>query len=362
MEDQDVIEIRSMDRYALVVLLICSGSCSRPSQDRSVDLTVPVTVSPAKLSTIESILTATGTLRAIRKAEILTEVKGDLFLVEVEGLGRLSDGFAVTEGQAIARIENEEWIVGANLASRKLARKTARHTVKVKEALFVRGLATEMEVDNAKKALADAEASYEEGRIKVRKTEVRSPLSGVMTEVTQITQGTEIQANATIGKVVDYTQVLVDLRIPNSQVLAISLGKPVRVSNYAFPQKVFEGVITAVDPVLDPATRTLRVVATVDNPDLMLRPGMFVKAEIVKAAHVDAVVLPKKLVVKRQNKDVVFVEEGARAQMRTVETGLESRDSIEIVAGIEEGDRLITSNYETLRARTRVRVTSSEGP
>ena len=178
-----------------------------------------------------------------------------------------------------------------------------------------------------------------------------------MTEVTQITQGTEIQANAVIGKIVDYTQVLVDLRIPNSQILAISLGKHVRVTNYAFPKRVFEGTITAVDPVLDPATRTLRVVATVDNPDLMLRPGMFVKTEIIKEAHTDAIVLPKKLVVKRQNQDVVFIEEGARAQMRKVETGLESRDSIEIVDGIEEGDRLITSNYETLRARTRVRVT-----
>ena len=190
MGDQDVIEISSIDRYALVLLLICNVSCSRPSQDRSVDLTVPITVSPAKLATIESILTATGTLRAIRKAEILTEVKGDLFLVEVEGMGRLSDGFAVSEGQAIARIENEEWIVGANIASRKLARKTAQHMVKEKEALFARGLTTEVEVNNAKKALADAEASYAEGLIKVRKTQVRSPLSGVMTEVTQITQGT----------------------------------------------------------------------------------------------------------------------------------------------------------------------------
>ncbi len=343
----------------VLVLVVLSAACSRPTEERSVDLTVPVTVSPATLSTIESTLTATGTLRSIREAEILTEVKGDLFLTAVEGIGRLSDGVAVTEGQVVARIENDEWIVGANIASRKLSRQTAQHTVKEKEALFARGLTTEVEVNNARKALADAETSYEEARIKVRKTEVRAPITGVMTEVTQITQGTEIQANAVIGKVVDYSQVLVDLRIPNSQVLAIELGKPVRVSNYAFTDRVFDGKITAVDPVLDPATRTLRVMATVGNADLMLRPGMFVRAEIVKSAHVDVVVVPKKLVVKRQGNDVVFVEESARAQMRQVETGLESRDSIEVVEGIEEGDRLITSNYETLRSRTRVRVTSS---
>jgi len=344
------------------IVLLLVAACDRPSQERSVDLTVPVTVSPATLSTIESTITATGTLRSVREAPILAEVKGDLFLVEVEGLGRLSDGVSVTEGQSIARIENDEWIVGANVASRKLARQTAQHSVKEKEALFSRGLATEFDVNTAKKVLADAETGYEEARIKVRKTAVKAPITGVMTEVSQVTQGTEIQANAVIGKVVDYTQVLVDLRIPNSQVLAIKLGKPVRVSNYAFSDVVFEGKITAVDPVLDPVTRTLRVVATVDNPDLMLRPGMFVKTEIVKAAHVNVVVVPKRLVVKRQNQDVIFVEEGARAQMRTVETGLENRDSIEIADGIEEGDRLITSNYETLRARTRVRVTSTESP
>ena len=342
-------------------LVMVSLACSRPSQERSVDLTVPVTVTPAGLSTIESTITATGTLRSVREAEIPTEVKGNLYLVDVDGL-RLSDGHRVEAGQVIARLENEEWIVGANVASRKLARQTAEHTVKEKAALFERGLATEVDLNNAKKALADAVASYEEARIKVNKTEVRAPISGVMTEVTQITQGTEIRANEVIGKIVDYHQVLVDLRIPNSQVLAIALGKPVRVSNYAFPDKVFEGKITAVDPVLDPTTRTLRVVATVENPALMLRPGMFVRTEIVKAAHRDVVVVPKKLVVKRQNQDVIFVEESARAQMRTVETGLESRDSIEIVDGIEEGDRLITSNYETLRGRTRVRVTGLDTP
>jgi len=344
----------------VALMVLFGAACSRPTEERSVDLTVPVTVTPASLSTIESTITATGTLRSIREAEILTEVKGDLSLIEVEGLGVLSDGFEVKAGQVIARIENQEWIVGANVASRKLALQTAQHTVKEKEALFSRKLTTEVEVNNARKALADAQAGYEEARIKVRKTAVKAPITGVMTDVTQITQGTEIQMNAVIGKVVDYSKVLVDLRIPNSQVLAIKLGKPVRVSNYAFSETEFEGKITAVDPVLDPTTRTLRVVATVDNPDLMLRPGMFVRSEIVKAAHVNVVVVPKKLIVKRQNQDVVFVEESARAQMRTVETGLESRDSIEVVDGIEEGDRLITSNYETLRARTRVRVTSSE--
>ena len=75
-----------------------------------------------------------------------------------------------------------------------------------------------------------------------------------------------------------------------------------------------------------------------------------------------AIIVPKELVVMRQNQKVVFVESNARAEMRQVTTGLESRDSIEVVVGLEEGDRLNTSNYETLRSRTRVRVTGTRTP
>ena len=65
-------------RRYLYVLVLFAAACSRPSQERSIDLTVPVTVSPATLSTIESTITATGTLRAVREAPILSEVKGNL--------------------------------------------------------------------------------------------------------------------------------------------------------------------------------------------------------------------------------------------------------------------------------------------
>ena len=87
---------------------------------------------------------------------------------------------------------------------------------------------------------------------------------------------------------------------------------------------------------------------------------MFVKAEIVTTAHVDVVIIPRELVLIRGNREVVFVEESARAQMRDIETGLEDEKFVEVVQGVDEGERLITSNYETLRSRTRVSVTGTE--
>jgi RND family efflux transporter MFP subunit len=190
---------------------------------------------------------------------------------------------------------------------------------------------------------------------------VRASISGHLTGLTDATEGTLVNQNTLIGKIMDYSQVLVDLKIPNSQIVAVTLGQTVRVRNYAFPDRTFSGRTTGVDPALDPATRTFRVVATVENPELLLRPGMFVEAEIVTESREDVVLVPRELVLTRRNRKVVFVEEEGRAQMRDVETGLEDRERVEILEGVDTGERLITSNYETLRPRTRVRVTGTTG-
>ena len=355
---------RRLNVHPLCVLGLIGllAACSRQTEERVVDLVVPVTVQPVELGTIESLVSVTGTLRPAREAELITEMKGDLYLSEANGGTLLSEGHAVNKGDVVARLENKEWVVNANLESRRLTKSTTGKTLAEQEALFKRGLTTEKDVENARKSLADAEANYEGALIQIEKTRVRAPISGILSDLTDATHGTLVNQNTVIGKILDYTQVVVDLSIPNSQIQAVGLGKEVRVTNYAYAGQVFTGQVRRVDPSLDPTTRTFRVVANIDNPDLLLRPGMFVKAEIVSEAHKDVVLIRREYVVFRQNRKVVFVEVETRAEEREVEIGLENRTHAEIEEGLDEGDRLITSNYETLRPRTQVRVTGETTP
>jgi len=344
----------------ILALFSLITGCSRQQEQRSVDLTVPVTVQPVSMGTIEATVKVTGTLRPVREAALISEIKGTLRFEALGGGQRPAEGVPVSEGQTVVRLENEEWVVGARLESRKLALETAKKTLKEQEILIQRGLITSKEFEDARKNLVDAEANYEDARIKIEKTRISVPISGHLTGLTDATEGTLINQNVLIGTVMDYSQVLVDLKIPNAQIQTVSLNQPVRVRNYAFPKQAFAGQVTAVDPALDPTTRTFRVVCTIQNLDLLLRPGMFVEAEVVTESHEDVVLIPRSLVLTRQNRKVVFVEQESRAQMRNIETGLEDGELVEVVDGLEEGDRLITSNYETLRSRTRVRVTSEE--
>lgn len=344
-------------KFLLVIVLCGLVACDQQAEQRTVDLTVPVTVQSVETGTIESIVTATGTLRPVREAQITTEIRGNLYWSKGSNNRLLAKGSEVRRGQTIARLDSDEWVVGARVEARKLAVETAKRTLKEQETLFSRQLATEMNVESARRAWADAEANYQDALIKIDKTRLLAPIQGVLSELADITHGTLVTPNTAIAKIMDYSQVFVDLKIPNAQIINIKLGQGIRVSNYALPEEVFEGEIVEMDPAIDPVTRTVQVVGMVDNPDLLLRAGMFVKTEIVTESRQNVVLIARNLVLRRRNQKVVFIEEEGRAQQREVETGLEDRDRVEIVVGLEPGEQLITSNYETLRSRTRVRVT-----
>ncbi len=344
-------------KFLLVIVFCGLVACDQQAEQRTVDLTVPVTVQSVETGTIESIVTATGTLRPVREAQITTEIRGNLYWSKGSNNRLLAKGSEVRRGQTIARLDSDEWVVAARVEARKLAVETAKRTLKEQETLFSRQLATEMNVESARRAWADAEANYQDALIKIDKTKLLAPIQGVLSELADITQGTLVNQNTTIAKIMDYSQVFVDLKIPNAQIINVKLGQGIRVSNYALPEEVFEGEIVEMDPAIDPVTRTVQVVGMVDNPDLLLRAGMFVKTEIVTESRQNVVLIARNLVLRRRNQKVVFVEEEGRAQQREVETGLEDRERVEIVVGLEPGDQLITSNYETLRPRTRVRVT-----
>lgn len=338
---------------AVTILAGCGGQ----TEQRSVDLTVPVTVQAVRLDTMEATVAATGTLRPFKEARIQTEVEGIIQFVARGVGGRLTEGMRVTRNQEIARLVNRELVVNARLESRELARSAATRTLREQEVLVERKLGTERDLEEARRALAEAESNYEDALVQIAKTTIRTPIAGFLTGLADITEGTLVEARTTIATVMDYNQVFVDLKIPNAYIASVSPGQVLRVENYALPNRRFLGTVKVVDPAIDPTTRTFRVLGVVKNPNLMLRPGMFVKAEIVTRSHEDAVVVPRRFVLTRQNRKVVFVEEEGRAQMRNVKLGLEGPEQVEILEGLEPGERLITSNYETLRPRTRVRVT-----
>lgn len=344
--------------FALVVMLAWIGSFAcRGGEDQSAaDLTMPVVVEKVKRGPIAEYLSVTGTLRAKREESVVAEVQGILHFARTNGT-ILSAGSRIQKGQLLAEIENQAYLLEVRVESQKLAMTNAERELQKQEALYKEGGVTEKELELARRNALDARLNYEAAQLKADKLTLIAPISGIVTNLRTDAAGTHVPAGFKLCSIMDYGTVIVQVSLPNSDINRVRHGQKVRVSNYALQDDIFQGHITALDPTIDPQTRTFTATIEVQNKQLRLRPGMFVKTDIVVEDHPAAVIIPKRALQTRDGRPVVFIIKGVSAELREVTTGIETPEEIEVVEGLAEGERLVVKGHETLRDKSKVRVT-----
>ena len=341
----------------LLAVLLVIISCEQEEDISATDITTNVTVETVPTETIESFVASTGTLIAAKEAKIVSELEGRLFFKDDPNTGGIiTNGAMVRKGQLIAEIQNPEWELSARVESNKLAFETAKKELDKQEALFKEGGVTEKELNLARKNALDAQYNYEAAQLKIDKMKLKAPFDGILVQRAQVANGSRIIAAFELFTIMDYRQVIVEIDVSGSELARIHIDQPVYVQNYALKNEIFPGKVISVDPAIDPKTRTFKVTILVDNTKLRLRPGMFVKVDVVVESHQNAIVIPQHVIQLRNNRKVVFVVESQSAVQREVETGLETRDRIEIISGLKENERLVVSGYETLKDKSSVKI------
>jgi len=126
-------------------------------------------------------------------------------------------------------------------------------------------------------------------------------------------------------------------------------GQLVQITVAAFPQRTFQGRISAIPPALDLQSRTAEIQITIPNPDYLLNPGMFGQAKIVIRSNAGALLAPIQAVVSRGDQDFVFVVRGGKAYRRLVQKGLTRDTFVEIIKGLAFGEQVVTAGQELLQ-------------
>ncbi|MCI0690682.1 efflux RND transporter periplasmic adaptor subunit [candidate division KSB1 bacterium] len=331
-------------------------ACDSAEDKSAADLAIPVVVEKVKRGPIASYVSATGTLRAQREERVVAEVEGVLRMAKNNGTVLVA-GARVQAGQHLAEIENQEYLLNVRVESQKLAMENASRELQKQEALFKEGGVTEKELELARRNALDARLNYEAAQIKVDKLRLKAPISGFIANLQSNAEGTRVPVGFRLCSIMDYNTTVAQVNLPNTDLERVQIGQEVVVSNYAIADQTFRGRVTAIDPTIDPQTRTFTVTIEAANEKFLLRPGMFVKADIVIDNHANAVIIPKTALQTRDNRPVAFVVEGASAALREVSTGIETREEVEILEGLAEGERLVVKGHETLRDKSKVRVT-----
>lgn len=188
--------------------------------------------------------------------------------------------------------------------------------------------------------------------------EPSSPIDGIV-QKRDLTPGQTLTSAETPIHLADLRQVWVMIDAYERDVPLLSPGQTVEFTVRSLPGRTFEGKIDWVSQALDPKSRTIRVRAIIQNSDLALRAGMFGTARIHTGQAVQNALIPVEAVQTVENRDVVFVpgEERGAFQAVTVRLGDESEGCVEILSGVQPGDRVVSSGAfhlkSTLSARTR---------
>ncbi|MEP6789533.1 MAG: efflux RND transporter periplasmic adaptor subunit, partial [Acidobacteriota bacterium] len=172
-----------------------------------------------------------------------------------------------------------------------------------------------------------------------------APISGIVVE-RNATVGATVGSDANLFKIIDLSSVWIDANVFEKDLERVRLGQAVKVTVPAFPESTFYGKVTLVLSVVDPDTRTVKVRTEVPNRDGRLKPDMFANVEIVTASHETAITVPLAAVLDDGGKSVVFVADGNEYKKKEVTLGVKSDDRVEIVEGLQVGDKVVVKgNY-----------------
>lgn len=330
---------------ALGVLLSGCGTGAASSADIDAGQDVagnplPVETVAASRSEIFAIYHSTATIGSEADAPVTARAAGEVVEILVE------EGDIVAAGQLLAildgdRLRLEKDQARANLE--KTRREYERYT-----SLHERGLVSSAAVEAMRFDLDSLQASFELKSLEYSYTRVRAPISGVIS-ARDIKIGQHLNIGDTAFRVIDTSQLVAYLKIPQSELGKFSAGYPVQVQVDAIPGEKFAASISRISPTIDTRNGTFRATATIDNSDGSLTSGMFGRFSIAYEKHSDALVVPAAAILDLDGESVVYVVENGVAVRRPVRTGIESNGTIEVLSGIAEQELIVITGHAGLR-------------
>ena len=313
---------------------------------------VAVIAAIAKAERVVSQINALGTARANEAVEITSKVSNIVTTV------RFADGQRVQKGQVLVELDSAQ--ARADLAAAEAASAESASQVNRSRELIQSRVISDSQFEQLEATMKANEARVAAARSRVDDTVVRAPFSGRV-GLRRVSVGSLVNPGTTITTLDDLSVIKVDFSVPENFLAGLRDGLKVSASAAAFPGRAFTGTVTGVDSRIDPVTRSVTVRAAVPNPDLALKPGMFLSVTLARDEH-EALMVPEAALVPEQSRQFLFIIEGGRATRREVRIGGRQPGRVEIVDGLKAGEQVIVEGTQKVREGGEVRVVERAAP
>lgn len=295
---------------------------------------LPVEAVTLGLASLDAGLATVGSLRADESVVVRPEVAGRITRIHFQEGGRVEVGqllFSLDAATARAALNEAEAIL-AN--SRSAA---ARAGELIADRLIARA-----DYDNVRAQRAVDEARVASARTALGKMTLRAPFSGQI-GLRSVSVGEFVNAGQDLVTLVRLDPMKVDFSVPETRLGSLREGQPTRVEVDAFPGERFGGEVVAIDPVVDPNSRSVKLRAQVANPDHRLRPGQFARVQLQSGGDLQALLVPEQALMQSGEERYVYTVVDGKAKRTVVRTGTRVPGKVEVTAGLSPGDVVITA-------------------
>lgn len=324
----------------LSLSLFLSACGGKKGQSGFGGFAVPVETATAKQGPIEDRFAIVGSLEASESIAVVSEIDG-----MVDALP-FKEGQKVAAGALLVRLDDEE--LSAEVARAEAVCAQQEATYERTRNVVDQGAGAPQDLDDAAADLKVAKAELKLARARLSKTRITARFPGI-TGTRSVSVGAFVRAGTQITTLTRIDELRVNFTVPERILPQLHRGSTVTVTTNAYPDRSLRGVIDIIDPVLDPDTRSARIVAVIKNPDGLLRPGMSADVAVVLHARENAITIPSEAVVLQSGQNMVYViQPDSTVAPRPVTLGLRQESTVEIVEGLKPGERVVRAGHQKL--------------
>lgn len=324
----------------------------------------PETVSTAVVASDrwERSVESVGSLRAVQGADLSTESAGVITKIHFE------NGQEVKEGDLLVELDTQT--EEANLRSAEAEADLARTVYERTRMLRANNTVPQSDMDTAESNLRKMTALVEQLKSTIREKQLRAPFSGKL-GIREVNLGQYVDHGDKIVSLQSLDPIFVDFLLPQQLISRLKTGSRLRVITDVYPDKEFEGELTAVNAEIDPVTRNIRLQGTLQNPGGLLRPGMFGRVMLSLGDADPVTAIPLTAIVAATYGDSVFVvsektgEDGKKklvAEQRFIRTGRTEGDFVAVTEGLQPGETVVSAGAFKLRNGSVVEVNNDMSP
>jgi len=350
---------------ALVILLAGIKAMQIAKVMRSPQMMPATTVTSTEVKEEDwaPILSSVGSVSAVQGAIVAAELGGTVSEIAFE------NGGEAKKGDILVKLDtsSEE----AQLRTAEAERELARADLERARDLAARKVISKAEIDAAESKFKQKEGAADNLRAMISKKQVRAPFDGQL-GIRQVNVGQMINAGQQVVPLASLDPVYVDFALPEQHLPRVSQNLEIRVRADALPGREFKGKLTAINSMVDVATRNLPLQATLENPDHALRPGMFAKVNVVLPVKKSVLAIPATAISYAPYGDSVFVIEkkkdpksGRESQVlrqQFIRTGETRGDFVTVTNGLKAGEVIVSSGVFKLRNGMEVTINNQLAP